>query len=152
MSNLPSTTSWTPSNFQLVTEADQLSFVKGTFTISKEKPTSKFLALQFFHKTKCKCRLQTLGSTVLKNLGPHNHLAEPEIAEKQKAYADLKKRAAICKNKPPGSLIATFSMELEEHVLAKFPAIEHTKKTLYNQRRKELPPLPNEFKKPSNSK
>ena len=37
-------------------------------------------------------------------------------------------------------------MELEEHVLAKFPAIEHTKKTIYNHRRKELPPLPNDLK------
>ena len=83
---------------------------------------------------------------MLKSLGAHNHLAEPEISEKQKAYADLKKRAAICKNQPPGSLIATFSMELEKHVLAKFPAIEHTKKTIYNQRRKELPPLPNDLK------
>ena len=79
-------------------------------------------------------------------LGAHNHLAEPEIAEKQKAYADLNKRAAICKNQPPGSPIVTFSMELEEHVFAKFPAIEHTKKNIYNQRRKEVPPLPNDLK------
>ena len=83
---------------------------------------------------------------MLKSLGAHNHLAEPENAEKQKAYAEMKKRAGICRSQPPGSLIATFSMELEEHVLAKFPAIEHTKKTIYNQRRKELPPLANDLK------
>ena len=34
-------------------------------------------------------------------------------------------------------------MGVEEHVLAKFPAVDHTRKTIYNQRRKELPPLPN---------
>ena len=61
---------------------------------------------------------------MLKNLGDHYHMAEPENAEKQKGYAELKKRAAIC-NSQPGRLNATFAMELDEHVLAKFPAIEH---------------------------
>ena len=66
---------------------------------------------------------------MLKNLRAHNHLAEPENAEKQKGYAELKKRAAIC-NSQPGRLIATFSMELDENVLAKFPAIEHQENCL----------------------
>ena len=144
---MQSTTLWTPSSFQLVTEADELSFGEGTLTISKERLTSKILGVAtFFYKTKCKCRLQTIGPTVLKSLGDHNHLAEPENAEKQKAYAELKKRATICNSQPPGSLIATFSMEPQKHVLAKFPSNEHTKKTVYNQTGKELPHVPNDFK------
>ena len=114
------------------------------YNIERETDIKTFWRCNFFYKTKWKCRLQTIGSTVLKNLGLH--LAEPENAEKQKAYVELKKRAGICKSQPPGSLIATFSMELEEHVLAKFPAMEHTKKAIYNQSRKELPPLPNDIK------
>ena len=38
-------------------------------------------------------------------------------------------------------LIAECSMVLEEQVLFKFPAIERTKNTIYNQRTKEPPPL-----------
>ena len=57
-------------------------------------------------------------------MGVHSHSVEPENAEKQKAYEE------------------TFTMELKEPVIAKFPAIEHTKKTIQNQRRKALPPLP----------
>ena len=66
---------------------------------------------------------------MLKNLGDHYHMAEPENAEKQKGYAELKKRAAICKSQP-GRLIATFAMELDEHVLANFPAVEHQENCL----------------------
>ena len=87
------------------------------YNLERETDIKTFWRCNFFYKTKCKCRLETIGSTVLKSLKAHNHLAETEISEKQKAYADLKKRAAICKNQPPGCLIATFSMELEEHVL-----------------------------------
>ena len=56
-------------------------FVKGIFSISKEKQISIFFVLaSFIHKTKCKCTFQTIGSTVLKRLGAHNDLAEPENA------------------------------------------------------------------------
>ena len=51
-------------------------------------------------------------------------MAEPENAGKQKGYAELKKRAVIG-NSQPCRLIATSAMELDEHVLANFPAIEH---------------------------
>ena len=65
------------------------------YNIERETDIKTFRYCNFFYKTKCKCRLQTIGSTVLKSLGAHNHLAEPENAEKQKPYAELKKRAGI---------------------------------------------------------
>ena len=40
-----------------------------------------------------------------------------------KGNEEIKKRAAICKSQP-GRLIATFAMELDEHVLANFLAVE----------------------------
>ena len=95
------------------------------YNLEQKLPSKLFVVATFFHKTKCTCPLQTIGSTVLKSLEAHNHLAEPEVAKEQKAYAELEKRSGICNSQP--SLIVTVSMKLEERVIAKFPAIELTK-------------------------
>ena len=67
-----------------------------TYNLVRETDIETFRRCNFFYKTKCKCRLQTFGSTVLKCFVPHNHLAEPENAEKQKAYAELKRFCHNC--------------------------------------------------------
>ena len=66
-----------------------------------------FLALQFLPQNYI-CRLQTIGSTVLKSLGAHNHLAEPKNAKKQKAYDELKKRAGSAKVNPLAARLRQF--------------------------------------------
>ena len=59
------------------------------YNLERETDIKTFWRCNFFYKTKRKCRLQTIRSTMQKSLRAHNHLAEPENAEKQKANSEL---------------------------------------------------------------
>ena len=95
-----------------------------------------------YFKTKCPATIQTKDDILLKSKNLHNHSCDPDEASAHMAYSKMKDYAKSVPSELPGQIVGKFSMDLGDETLSKLPAPDHLKKTLYNKKRTDLPPLP----------
>ena len=97
-----------------------------------------------YHKNKCPARIHSTLSSIIKTVNIHHKSCspDPEETSKLKLYDSMKQHVMENPTERPSMTQAKFSLEMTEPILAKFPDPYHMKKTLYNQRMKNLPPLP----------
>nr|CAI5821208.1 unnamed protein product [Callosobruchus analis] len=114
------------------------------YLYNKDKGDEKvFWRCDYYYKIKCNARVTTLGNSVLKKNGSHNHTADAREVEKTKFYNKMRKDA-INTQEAPHHVISTASSELSQATAAYLPKVSSLKRTIRNIRTKEeaVPALP----------